>query len=162
MHKKSAPLSRQIRWCAGSHDSQDGVLTTLIGFACAIVQHHQPVVPEGVSESLGALSERPLDLVYPPVFPSASKLILLALTLTGSWCAVHQAGPVSQSARGVSTSARAWACCHAPAPPLDRKGELLIAAGWQGRRPRSGEPAAEFSCREGSLVVCAPRQDERD
>lgn len=71
MHKQTKPASapRGTQWCSGSHDTQEGVLTTLVGFAGTLVQRHQPAAPEGVSASLGALLERPLDIVRPPVSP---------------------------------------------------------------------------------------------
>lgn len=68
-HKKPASSSRETRWCAGCQDNEDAVLTTLIGFAGVIVPRQHPVVPEGVSASVGALVERPLNLLRPPVSP---------------------------------------------------------------------------------------------
>jgi hypothetical protein len=68
-HQKPAPSRRETRWCAGCQDSQELVLMTLIGVAGAIVQCRHPGAPEGVSESLAALFERPLDVVRPPFSP---------------------------------------------------------------------------------------------
>lgn len=68
-HKKPAPASGDARWCSGCPDAQDIVLTTVVGFAGALVDRYQPVAPEGVSESIGVLRERSLDLVRPPTSP---------------------------------------------------------------------------------------------
>ena len=68
-HNKPAPVSDKTRWCTGCSESPAAILTTLIGFAGEIVLRQQSVAPQGLSESLGVLVERPANLVRPPVSP---------------------------------------------------------------------------------------------
>jgi hypothetical protein len=68
-HKKPAPVSGETRWCTGCSDSPGAALTTLIGVAGELVLRQQPVAPEGLSESLRVLVERPLNFGRPPVSP---------------------------------------------------------------------------------------------
>ncbi len=68
-HKRSASPSPGTSWCTGGQDSQASLLTTLLAFAGPVVERHQEVRPQGISEPLIPLLVCSLDLDRPPVSP---------------------------------------------------------------------------------------------